>query len=106
MLVDTGTEKVSIKLFTFFLLKDLFANYFSNLNICCMISKAATRQKILNVGDNLLVINEVKGDPFLYRVMVNSEFCGYIQWRENEFHRVDGSKINNLIFTRICEVMK
>ena len=71
-----------------------------------MISKAATRQKILNVGNDLIVINEVKGDPFLYRVMVNSQFCGYIQWRENEFHRVDGSNIKDLIFARLCEVMK
>lgn len=70
-----------------------------------MISKAATRQKILNVGGDLIVINEVKGDAFLFRVMINSEFCGYIRWSENQFSRVDDAKIQDLIFARICEVM-
>lgn len=67
--------------------------------------KAATTQKILNIGKDLIVINQVKGDDLLFRIMINSEFCGYIQWRENEFYRVDGSKIHDLIFARICASM-
>ena len=67
--------------------------------------KAATTQKILNIGKDLIVINQVKGDDLLFRIMINSEFCGYIQWRENEFYRVDGSKIHDLTFARICASM-
>ena len=71
-----------------------------------MISEAAMEQKILNIGKDLIVISRVKGDDLLHRVNINSEFCGFIQWKENEYHRLDGSKIHNLIFARICEAMK
>jgi len=70
-----------------------------------MIVKAATTQKILNIGIDLIVISPVKGDDLLFRIMINTEFCGYIQWRENEFYRVDGSKIHDLIFAKICASM-
>lgn len=67
-----------------------------------MITKAATPERILSIDDNLIVISEVKGDNSLYRVMMNSHFKGYIQKRDNELYRVDGSSISDDLFSTIC----
>jgi len=70
-----------------------------------MNTKAATEQTQIKIGGDVVTINGVKGDALLYRVMINQAFKGYIQKRDGEFHRLDGSDIHNLIFARICHAM-
>ncbi|RLJ80385.1 hypothetical protein BCL90_1148 [Pedobacter alluvionis] len=38
--------------------------------------------------------------------MINQAFNGYIQKRDGEFHRLDGSDIHDLIFARICKQLE
>lgn len=68
--------------------------------------KAATSQQQIKLGSDLITINGVKGDALLFRVMINNTFKGYIQKREGEYYRLDGSDIHNLIFARICHAME
>ncbi|GAA3950717.1 hypothetical protein GCM10022246_01530 [Pedobacter ginsengiterrae] len=67
-----------------------------------MITKAATPERILSIGEDLIVISEVKGDGSLFRVTTNGQFKGYIQKRSKEFFRLDGSSISNHLFSTIC----
>jgi len=68
--------------------------------------KAATFQKQIKIGGDLIVIDGVKGSDLLYRVLINQSFKGYIQKREGLFHRVDGSDIHNLLFAKICQSLE
>ena len=68
--------------------------------------KTATARKEIKIGSESIIIDGVKGDKTLYRVMINQSFKGYIQWREGEYYRVDGSSIHDLIFARICHSMQ
>ncbi len=67
--------------------------------------KAATEQRKLKVGNEVITIDGVKGDALLFRVTIDKVFKGYIQKRDGEYYRLDGSDIHNLIFARICHVM-
>jgi len=67
--------------------------------------KAATEQRKIKVGNEVITIDGVKGDALLFRVTIDKVFKGYIQKRDGEYYRLDGSDINNLIFARICHVM-
>jgi len=67
--------------------------------------KAATEQVELKIGSEVIIISGVKGDNTLYRIMINQSFRGYIQKRADEFYRVDGSSIHDLIFARIANFM-
>lgn len=67
--------------------------------------KAATEQKNIKIGGDVVTIDGVKGDSLLFRVMINKTFKGYIQKRDGEYHRLDGSDIHNLIFAKICHSM-
>ena len=67
--------------------------------------KAATEQRKIKVGYEVITIDGVKGDALLFRVTIDKVFKGYIQKRDGEYYRLDGSDINNLIFARICHVM-
>lgn len=68
--------------------------------------KAAAFQKQIKIGGDLVVIDGVRGDDFLYRVMINQDFKGYIQKRDGLFHRIDGSDIHYLLFARICQALE
>ncbi|WP_316826005.1 hypothetical protein [Pedobacter miscanthi] len=68
--------------------------------------KAAAFQKQIKIGADLVVIDRVKGDDLLYRIMINQNFKGYIQKRDGLFHRIDGSDIHTLLFARICQVLE
>lgn len=68
--------------------------------------KAATEQKQIKIGGDVVTIDGVKGDGFLFRVMINKTFKGYIQKRDGLVHRVDGSDIHNLIFAKICHSLE
>lgn len=68
--------------------------------------KAATVRKEIKIGNEVIIIDGVKGDTSLFRVVINQTFKGYIQSREGEFYRVDGSNIHDLIFARICHLMQ
>lgn len=81
-----------------------FANKISN--ICRMNNQVTTSIKQIKIGPEVIVINGVKGDSELYRIVINNTFKGYIQKRDGEFHRLDGSDIHNLIFARICQEME
>ena len=71
-----------------------------------MLSKGATEKRIINIGRDLIVINQVKGDESLQRVMINSVFCGYMQMREGKHHRLDGHNIHDLVFAKICQLIE
>lgn len=71
-----------------------------------MISKEATETRILKVGQDVIVVSGVKGDATLQRVMINSTFSGYLQNREGEYYRLDGHNIHNLIFAKLCQLLK
>jgi len=68
--------------------------------------KAAAFHKQIKIGGDLVVIDGVKGDDLLYRIMINQDFKGYIQKRNGLFHRIDGSDIHYLLFARICQVLE
>ena len=68
--------------------------------------KAATETRTLKIGNEVISINTVKGDSNLFRVMINKTFKGYIQKRDGELHRLDGSSIHDLIFARVCHLME
>ncbi|WP_443945619.1 hypothetical protein ACJVDH_00475 [Pedobacter sp. AW1-32] len=65
--------------------------------------KAATVQRDIKIGPDVISIEGVKGDDFLYRVSINKSFKGYLQKRDGVYHRLDGSDIHNLIFAKICQ---
>ncbi len=71
-----------------------------------MISKAATDTQNIKIGMDAIGITVVKGDDSLKRVTINSEFAGYIQKRNEELHRLNGHKIHDLIFARLCAIMR
>jgi len=68
--------------------------------------KAATEQRKIKIGNELITIDGVKGDALLFRVTIDKVFKGYIQKKDDEYHLLDGSDIHNLIFARICHAMK
>lgn len=68
--------------------------------------KAATGRKQIKIGGDLLTIDGVKGDSKLFRVMTNNTFSGYLQFRDGHYHRLDGSKIHDLIFAKICQCLE
>jgi len=68
--------------------------------------KAAAEKKQIKIGSELITIEGVKGDTSLLRVVINQVFKGYIQKRDGEFYRLDGSDIHNLIFARICHSLE
>ena len=68
--------------------------------------KVATAQKQIKIGRDVITIDGVKGDALLFRVMINKTFKGYIQKRDGEYYRIDGSDIHNLTFARICQAME
>ena len=68
--------------------------------------KAATEQRKIKIGSELITIDGVKGDALLFRVTIDKVFKGYIQKRDDEYYLLDGSDIHNLIFARICHAMK
>jgi len=68
--------------------------------------KAAAFQKQIKIGGDLVVIDGVKGDDLLYRIMINQDFKGYIQKRDGLVHRIDGSDIHPLLFARICQALE
>jgi hypothetical protein len=68
--------------------------------------KAATEIRTLKIGNEVITVNTVKGDNNLFRVMINQTFKGYIQKRDGELHRLDGSSIHDLIFARVCQLME
>lgn len=68
--------------------------------------KAATKRKEIKIGSEIVVIDGVKGDASLFRVVINQTFKGYLQKRDGELYRVDGSSIHDLIFARICHSMQ
>lgn len=68
--------------------------------------KAATEKKEIKIGNEIIVIDGVKGDKTLYRVVINQVFKGYIQNRDGKYFRLDGSSIHDLVFARICHSMQ
>lgn len=68
--------------------------------------KVAAEKKQIKIGSELITIEAVKGDANLLRVVINQVFKGYIQKRDGEFYRLDGSDIHNLIFARICHSLE
>lgn len=68
--------------------------------------KAAAEKKQIKIGSELITIEGVKGDANLLRVVINQVFKGYIQKRDGEFYRLDGSDIHNSIFARICHSLE
>jgi len=68
--------------------------------------KAATEKREIKIGNEVIVLDTVKGDSTLFRVMINNSFKGYLQNRDGEYFRVDGSCIHDLIFARICHSLK
>ena len=67
--------------------------------------KAATEKRQIKIGSELVVIDGVKGDVSLFRVMINQTFKGYIQKRDGDYYRLDGSGIHDLIFARLCHFL-
>ena len=73
--------------------------------LCAVDNKAATEKRQIKIGSELVVIDGIKGDFSLFRVMINQAFKGYIQKRDGEYYRLDGSNRHDLIFARICYLM-
>ena len=71
-----------------------------------MITKAATERKEIKIGADFIVIDRVKGDKTLFRVVINSTFCGYLQFRDGKYFRLDATKIHDLIFAKICQCLE
>lgn len=71
-----------------------------------MKSISTFEPKQLKIGRDLITISGVKGDPLLFSIDINKVFQGYIQKRDNEYHRLDNSKINIILFARICQELK
>jgi|GEM_PF-2836929 len=67
--------------------------------------KGKNQQVILNIGRDLIVINAVEGTDELHRVVINSSFAGFIEKRDGEYFRLDGSEIHDLIFAKICQLV-
>jgi hypothetical protein len=67
--------------------------------------KGKNQQVILNIGRDLIVINAVEGADELHRVVINSSFAGFIEKRDGEYFRLDGSEIHDLIFAKICQLV-
>jgi hypothetical protein len=68
--------------------------------------KAATLRKEIKIGNEFIVIDRVKGESKLFRVVINSAFSGYLQFRDGHYHRLDETKIHNLIFAKICQCLE
>lgn len=68
--------------------------------------QAGTDTTLICYKNSVMVISAVKADPSLYRVIIDSEFKGYVQRRDGELFRVDGSTIWPDQFEEICRVMK
>ena len=60
---------------------------------------------ILNIGRDLIVLNTVDGAEGLHRIVINSSFVGFIEKRDGEYFRLDGSEIHDLIFAKICQLI-
>lgn len=69
-------------------------------------NKAATETKELKIGSESIQIEQVKGQPYLFRISINQRFKGYIEKKENEYHKVEGYTYHELIFARICHFLK
>lgn len=67
--------------------------------------KGEKTQVILNIGRDLIVINAVEGAEDLHRILINSNFAGFIEKRDGEYFRLDGSDIHDLIFAKICQLI-
>jgi hypothetical protein len=67
--------------------------------------KGKNQQVILNIGRDLIVVNAVEGADELHRVVINSSFAGFIEKRDGEYFRLDGSEIHDLIFAKICQLV-
>ena len=68
--------------------------------------KAATDKKQIKIGADLITVQGVKGDTSLFRITINNGFKGYIQVRDGLHHRLDGHKIHDLIFAKICQCLE
>ena len=68
--------------------------------------ETVTERREIKIGSEVIIIDGVKGEQSLFRVMINQTFKGYLQYRNGEYHRVDGSSIHDLIFARICHFLK
>ena len=67
--------------------------------------KGKKNQLILNIGRDLIVMNAVEGADDLHRIVINSNFVGFIEKRDGEYYRLDGSEIHDLIFAKICQLI-
>lgn len=67
--------------------------------------KGKKKQLILNIGRDLIVMNAVEGADDLHRIVINSSFVGFIEKRDGEYYRLDGSEIHDLIFAKICQLI-
>jgi hypothetical protein len=68
-----------------------------------MIVKAAEESKNIKIGPDLISIDIVKGNKNLIRIAINKVFVGYLQLIDGKYHRLDGSKIHDLTFAKICQ---
>jgi len=67
--------------------------------------KAATEQRQIKIGGDVITIDGVKGDSLLFRVMINNSFKGYVQRKDGQYSKTDGSDIHDLIYARICHFL-
>jgi len=70
-----------------------------------MMTKGTTPERIILFNGRIIVISQVKGEQSLYRVISDGNFKGYIQLREGEFYRLDGSSISDNKFEAICKAL-
>jgi hypothetical protein len=71
-----------------------------------MITHTAVPERILIFNSRVIVISQVKNDLSLFRIISDGVFKGYMQKREGEYHRIDGSSISNEKFEFICQHLK
>lgn len=71
-----------------------------------MTIKAATARRELKIGPDLIIIDQVKGNEKLMRVVINNIFVGYLHVLNDQYQRPEGSKIHDLIFAKICQRMQ
>ena len=69
-------------------------------------STTSTPTRLITFNNRVLVISQVRDDKSLYRVMSGGVFNGYVQRRDGEFYRVDGSSISGAKFEAICLALK
>jgi len=70
------------------------------------IKEASTPERVLLINNKVVVVSTVKGDASLYRIVVDSTFKGYLQRRNGELFRVDGSSISDSKFEQLCKALK